>query len=111
MELQDLFTKDHEAFLHAFVAVAKILCPTAVYYKIEEARSVTDAGSTGGDVVVYGHDVNGTELDVEVRTYDHPTKGKQIVIEYKNGEGGILYSYSYWFYSFNWVGLKKLSNI
>ena len=46
MELQDLFTKDHEAFLHAFVAVAKILCPTADYYKIEEVRSVTDGGST-----------------------------------------------------------------
>lgn len=110
MELQDIFTKDHEAFLHAFVAVAKILCPTANYYKIEEVRSVTDGGSTG-DVVVYGYDVNGTELDVEVKTYDHPTEGKQIVIEYKNEEDGIAWSYSHWFYSFNWVGLKKLSNI
>ena len=110
MELQDIFTKDHEAFLNAFVEVAKILCPTAVYYKIEEVRDFTETGSTG-DVVVYGHDVDGTELDVEVKTYDHPTKGKQIVIEYKNEEDGISYSYSHWFYSFNWVGLKKLSNI
>ena len=110
MGLQDIFTKDHEAFLHAFVEVAHILCPTAVYYKIEETRSIIGRGNTG-DVVVYGHDVKGTELDVEVRTYDHPTKGKQIVIEYKNEEDGISYSYSYWFYSFNWEGLKKLSNI
>ncbi len=110
MELQDIFTKDREAFLHAFVAVAKILCPTANYYKIEDVRSVTDGESTGGDVVVYGHDV-GTELDVEVKTYEHQTKGKQIVIDYMNEKGGISYSHSYWFYSFNWIGLEKLSNI
>lgn len=109
MELQDVFTKDHEAFLSAFVEVAKMLCPTAMYDRIEDIRSLTDSGSVC-HTIVYGYDEQ-TELDVEVKTYQHPTEGLQIVVEHRNERDDIIYTHSVWFFSFNWKGLKATAKL
>ena len=108
MELQEAFNNDHTSYLRAFVEVAKILCPTAVYNKIETTTKVTKIGCTN-DIRLYGYDKDGTEMPVIVRTYLHPSKGEQIVIDYMNENGNVAYSHSVWYFAFNWKGLQATS--